>query len=164
MLLGLLSDTHDNLPAIEAALRLFRERGVTQLLHAGDLTRPETLTAFGKWPVVLAQGNNDLGVGPAAQRAGIPYGEWRGSIGGRQIAVVHGHERRGLEEAVRSGQFELVVTGHSHRVREEWVGGTLVVNPGALYRAARYTCAVYETATEAVELLEVPKATAQGLS
>jgi len=36
MKIGVISDTHDNLPLIEKAVKIFNEKGVKLVLHAGD--------------------------------------------------------------------------------------------------------------------------------
>ena len=36
MKLGIISDTHDNLPAIAAAVEIFKKARVQAILHAGD--------------------------------------------------------------------------------------------------------------------------------
>ena len=45
MKIGAISDTHDNLAAVSAALRRFQEAGVEAILHAGDYVAPFCL----KW-------------------------------------------------------------------------------------------------------------------
>jgi putative phosphoesterase len=35
-MIGIISDTHDNLPAIKRAVDLFNEKNVDLVLHAGD--------------------------------------------------------------------------------------------------------------------------------
>ena len=159
MLLGLVSDTHDNLTALDAALAAFRLRGVTHILHAGDITQPATLERLGGWQAVAVYGNNDLArdrLAQAAQSAGIELADgWEGGLGGLRVAVLHGDDRARLKRAINSGRFRLIVTGHSHRLRDERAGETRIVNPGALYRAARYTCAVYNPLTGALEIIDV---------
>jgi len=36
MIIGIISDTHDNLPEIEKAVKLFNQKKVGFVLHAGD--------------------------------------------------------------------------------------------------------------------------------
>ena len=43
MLLGLLSDTHDRLPAIDGLVREMLARGAGMVLHAGDFCSPFSL-------------------------------------------------------------------------------------------------------------------------
>lgn len=158
--LGLIADTHDNVPALEAALAVLQAQGVNCVIHAGDVTGSATLRRLEGWHAIVALGNNDTdeGLDAAARLAGVELtAVWKGALGGRSVAVVHGHDRRLLKEAIGSGRFDLIVTGHTHRLRDETLGRTRVVNPGALHRAARYTCAVYDTLTGALEVFEVPK-------
>ena len=46
MRLGILSDTHNNAANTQAALSVFRQHGITQLIHCGDVNRPEILELF----------------------------------------------------------------------------------------------------------------------
>jgi predicted phosphodiesterase len=43
MLIGIISDTHDDMSIIRKAVDLFNEREVGYVLHAGDLISPFTL-------------------------------------------------------------------------------------------------------------------------
>ena len=61
MLIGVLSDTHDRLPIIDAALELFARRKVAALIHPGDFVDPfavRSLLNF-KGPILATYGNND---------------------------------------------------------------------------------------------------------
>jgi hypothetical protein len=40
MKVGLISDTHDNLPQIEKAVAFFNDKGVDFVIHAGDFVAP----------------------------------------------------------------------------------------------------------------------------
>ena len=61
MLVGLLSDTHDRLPAIRALLQYMQARGVGIVLHAGDYCAPFSLLPFIElnMPMVGVFGRND---------------------------------------------------------------------------------------------------------
>ncbi len=159
MRLGLLSDTHDNLPSLQGAVSAFKERGVEHVLHAGDITTPATLERFAGWDTTAIFGNNDLdreALLRSAKRAGVNLDNgWEGFLGGIRLAMLHGDNRSRLNRAIVSGHFRLVVTGHTHRLRDELVGNTRVINPGALYRAARHTCVVYDTNTDLAEVVDV---------
>ncbi len=60
-MIGIISDTHDNLPAIQKAVELFNERNVDLVLHAGDFVSPFTARAFKNLnaPIKAVFGNND---------------------------------------------------------------------------------------------------------
>jgi predicted phosphodiesterase len=61
-----------------------------------------------------------------------------------------------LEQALASGA-DYLLHGHTHVTRDERVGKTRLINPGALFRAARYTAAVLDPSSDDVELIEVSK-------
>ena len=46
MLLGIMADTHDNLPMTKKAVELFNDRKVEYMIHARDFTSPFTLKLF----------------------------------------------------------------------------------------------------------------------
>lgn len=61
MIIGALSDTHDNLPKIEKAVKFFNKKKVDFVLHAGDFVAPFAVDRLNKlsceWLGVF--GNND---------------------------------------------------------------------------------------------------------
>ncbi|HEX9019279.1 MAG TPA: metallophosphoesterase family protein [Anaerolineaceae bacterium] len=149
MKIGIISDTHNNLKNLEIALRHFRDNGITTVIHCGDLTEVETAQALQGFQVLCALGNGDILSGEIrqallAQRpdnyVGLVY---RGEIGGARVAVTHGHIPGMVEELARSGQFDYVFKGHSHQHKDERIGFTRLINPGALgglHREPRHYC------------------------
>jgi len=160
VLVGIVSDTHDNLTNLRRCLRLFRERGVDLVLHAGDFVSPFTAEPFREAGLNLVGvfGNNDgdklylrerfSGVGE------IHFGPHEFELSGRRIVLLH--EPRALEALVASGRYDLVVYGHTHRV-EIREGTPLVVNPGELggWLTGRATCVLVDLRTLRAELLEL---------
>ncbi len=61
MLIGIMSDTHDNLPAIRKAVEFFNERNVDLVIHAGDYVAPFVARELKKLkaPLKGVFGNND---------------------------------------------------------------------------------------------------------
>jgi predicted phosphodiesterase len=59
--IGVLSDTHDRLPTMQAALEEFRQRGITTILHPGDIVAPFAAKVLAAWAGTLyvTYGNND---------------------------------------------------------------------------------------------------------
>ncbi len=137
-LLGLLSDTHNNLRNLRAALQVFRAEGVTRLIHCGDLTGPDLAEELAGFEVNYLEGNMDTN--RAAIAAGLrkmnpanhALDTFTGEIGGVLVGATHGHVPRAVEKLARSGRYAWVFHGHTHRRRDERVGGTRIVNPGAL--------------------------------
>jgi len=162
MLVGLISDSHDNLPAIEAAALKLKERKVELVLHAGDIIAPFVATVLVKCgaKVIAVYGNND------GERAGLrkrfkEIGELKGDvaevdIGGKKAAVYHGQEEAIAGALIGCGKYDLVVLGHTHKPVIEMKGRTLVVNPGECcgYLSGKRTFAVLDTETMKAELVE----------
>jgi uncharacterized protein len=163
MLLSILSDTHDNIWSLQAALPRLAQAEAA--IHCGDLVSPFMLRQLGEGmagkPVHMVWGNNNgdllLIQSIAAQLGNITlHGELAElELGGVRIAVNH-YPNIGRALAA-SGKYDLVCFGHTHKVFEEKVGNCLLLNPGELMGLyGRRTFAVYDTATRKVEWVEVP--------
>ena len=76
-------------------------------------------------------------------------------LGGRRLAVLHGDDQRRLSEAERSGRYDLLCYGHTHKAEQHRCGTTLVVNPGALHRARTNTIAVVELEDLRCEIIPI---------
>jgi hypothetical protein len=131
MKVGIISDTHDRLDRIEKAVRIFNEKGVELLLHAGDFVSPFALKRFGglRAKLIGVYGNNDgdkLLLRKVAVEMGfeIYRSPYEFSIGNRRVLLMH-------EPLFLSylRDYTLVVYGHTHNldIRE---GSPLFINPG----------------------------------
>lgn len=121
MQIGIVSDTHGLVrPEALAALQ-----GVDVVLHAGDVGKPEVLTALADIaPVHAVRGNVDRGAWASELPASL-----RLEFGGVRFFVTH--ERASVDTATASTS-DVVVTGHSHRPRLEVVDGVTYLNPGSI--------------------------------
>ncbi|GDX87884.1 phosphoesterase [Gemmatimonadota bacterium] len=123
--IGLISDTHGLVRAdVHRALA-----GVEIILHAGDVGGEEILAELELIaPVRAVFGNTD-----PRDHAGL-VDALDVVFDGIRVHVSHGHEmgRAGSPEA-RAAAYDadVVVYGHTHKQRVDWVGKQLVVNPGA---------------------------------
>jgi putative phosphoesterase len=138
MILGVLSDTHNNHENLRRALDVFRREGVTTLIHCGDMTSPETAALLAGFEVKHVSGN--MANAPGALRrallalnpdnfSGISYS---GQIDGVWVAATHGHLSGTIDKFLRDGRYAYVFHGHTHRRRDEKVAGMRFINPGAL--------------------------------
>jgi hypothetical protein len=159
MRIGILSDIHDNIWALEEALAALQ--GVDALFGLGDYCAPFTVAAIGEafaGPVHLVWGNNDgdkLTIARiAAQHPQITlHGDWaRLELGGCQISLVHDPA---LGRALAEGErFDLVCHGHDHRRNLAELGRTLLVNPGEVMgRFGVRSVAIYDTERQHVEII-----------
>jgi putative phosphoesterase len=142
MKIGILSDTHNHLENTARALSIFRQHGVERVIHCGDITTPAVVGAFAGWQVDFALGNMDRNISDlktAVRALGL------GSIGhtctietnGKRLVACHGDNARTLIEFIHCGLYDYVFHGHTHSRRDEIVGQTRVINPGALGGTAR---------------------------
>ena len=145
MKIGLISDTHDNTPPVKLAARFFAEQGVDLVIHLGDVMDPETLTLLQGLPLQVVRGNNE------DERAWPD--SWTAELEGVRVFATHGHMRNQLHASF--GKADVALHGHTHRRRKETVAGTLVVNPGALYRCFTKSVAILELPSKHVAFFEV---------
>ncbi|MBR1369822.1 hypothetical protein RJ53_10175 [Methanocalculus chunghsingensis] len=163
MKIGIISDTHDTRPAIHEAIRLFSSLEIDHLLHAGDITSPESLHLFSALPcpVTAVLGNCDRdrsGLGEVARRAGnisIPGRSADLTIDGTRIGMMHGDDPLSLIAAAEAGCFDIIITGHTHRASIRRSGDTLLINPGEASgeRYGEATVALLDTERNDVEII-----------
>ncbi len=161
MNVGVLSDSHDRLPCIRAALDAFARAGVGAVLHAGDVIAPfaARLLAPPALPrglsVHCVYGNND------GERAGLAKvlpqirpGPLRIELGGRIVVLAHCLEDLPADAAAGA---DVLVTGHTHQVVNETRRGVLHLNPGEAcgWVHGRCTAAILDTERLSAEIIEL---------
>jgi hypothetical protein len=169
MQVGVISDTHDNVPAVERAVEAFESRGVETVLHCGDVVAPPVVPLFDGFTLHAVIGNNDGeldGLDKAIRALGGGSG-LRGRfaavmLDGVRFAVLHGEDRGDVEDLASDDAYDYVCYGHHHEREHRRVGETTVLNPGAHFPtvdAEHRTVAVVDTAagaeTDAVEFVDV---------
>ena len=165
MLLGIMSDTHDDIAQTKKAVTFFNDRGVTQVLHAGDFISPfmiDTLKELDA-PLIGVFGNNDGDRGLLGRKSGaFPHLNITGtfarlSAGGLEIALLHGDDRELLASLIPCGTLDLLVHGHTHRPEVRREGILLVVNPGSVYSqlTGRSTVALVDTVARSAEIVDL---------
>lgn len=119
--IGLISDTHGLMrPEALAALK-----NSELIIHAGDIGKPEVLTALvAIAPVIAIRGNNDRD--PWAKK--IPD-VLNLHINGIKIHVIHNVNE--LEIDPPTDGFQAIVSGHSHKPGIVTRDGILFINPGS---------------------------------
>ncbi len=153
MIIGLISDTHDNVPLIRSAVERLKEERVKLVLHAGDYISLFTAKPYAELgvPMIGVFGNNCAETEELKKVYAEVGADLRGYFaeieeGGLRIALTHGHLKSEMDRAM-SGEYAVVVRGHSHRasVREE--NGILVINPGEVcgYVSGSNTVAFLDT-------------------
>lgn len=138
MNIGLISDTHDHVPHIKKAVEIFMSRKADLVLHAGDYCSPFTIPPFAGLPLKGVFGNNDGDHYLLMQKFNAINAELAGyflelEASGRKIAVYHGTAAPITSALHRCGEYDVVVSGHTHEQVQKKIGDTLAVNPGTAH-------------------------------
>ena len=158
MKIVLMSDSHDNLPALKKAVTWCNEHKVDHVLHAGDLVAPFVNRALKDLdaPYNLLFGNND------GERVGLkllfkekifdpPFAL---TLDDKRILMLHAPIL--LDSLIESQKYDLILYGHTHEIdiRE---GKTLVVNPGELcgWLTGKQTMVLWDTGAGTLELIQI---------
>jgi uncharacterized protein len=154
MKVAVLSDIHDNLPALRKALKLSEVAEV--IICCGDLCSPFVAKELGSGfarPIHVVFGNNDGDrFRIAANAVKYPQLHFHGEyvemeFEGKKFAVNH-FDNIGRALAA-GGKFDVVCFGHNHKFEITRLGSTLVVNPGEVYGGltGNATFVIYDTTT-----------------
>ncbi len=160
MQIAVVSDTHGHVGSTRAAVRLFAGEQVGAVLHCGDIGSADVVTLFSGWPTHFVFGNVDhdedrleRAIAQAGQTCHLRFGSLE--LAGRKIAWLHSDDRQLFDETVNADTWDLVCYGHTHVAEQHRVGRTLVLNPGALFRATPHTLAIVDLATMQARHLSV---------
>ena len=159
MLIGILSDSHGRAETTRRAVAALRQRGAELLLHLGDIGDERVIDELIGQNARIVFGNCDwdiAGLTRYAEAVGVIVAHPLGTlvVGERRLAFTHGHLTDCVEQAL-SGGVDFLLHGHTHETRDEMIGATRVINPGALFRASRYTAAVLDPDSSTLEFIEV---------
>ena len=161
MKIGIISDSHDRLPALKQALAAVLARNVSAILHAGDFVAPFAAKLLAEaardagTPIHCIYGNND------GERAGlakllpqIQDGPLRLDLAGRTIVM--NHDLESLGQADLAGA-DIIVTGHTHHAGSGARGGVFYVDPGECcgWLTGHCTVAIVDTDAMSAEIVEL---------
>jgi len=154
MKIGIIADTHDNLPAIDRAIERLNQEGVQLVLHAGDYVAGFSVLRFKPLQAKMIGifGNNDGDHKFLERRFKEINAEIHGKfaevlIEGIKIAMTHGDELELLNSLIGTESYDVVVHAHSHEAQISRKGKTLVINPGEVcgYLSGKSTIALLDT-------------------
>lgn len=157
MLIGIMSDSHDNMDAVRKAVALFNERKVDRVLHAGDFTSGFTFRILKDLvaPFTGIFGNNDGDILLLDKMSSgrIHKQPYECTIEEKRLVMIHEHHL--VDALAASGHYDMVVYGHIHRPVAEYRGSTLLVNPGETcgWLHGRCTVALLDMETLGVEIV-----------
>ena len=193
MKIGIISDTHDDVENVQSAIQIFNTEKVTHVIHAGDYIFPGIVLEFKKLDAKLigVLGNNDGERVHLLKNFLSIGGELKGELGeveldGVIFGIYHGTDEQIKNKLVDGGKYDVIVTGHTHRIempsvhstintKDEKQDGnkkihingsqTLVLNPGTAHRKVDTISGafkeggiiIFDTETMDYEFVNLPK-------
>jgi putative phosphoesterase len=158
MKIGILSDTHGNLPITGKCVAVFRRYRVAAVFHCGDIGSFDVLKKLGELqiPVHAVLGNvdqfsNDWKYAPRPDGLQLHgrFGEI--DLAEKCIALLHSDDRARFNACETSGDYDFVLTGHSHEFHDFMHENTRCINPGTAGRGPPDTCAVLDLKSGVLE-------------
>lgn len=165
MWIGLISDTHDNIPLLKKAITKLNKEKVELVLHSGDYVAPFVIPLFKdlRTRLIGVFGNNDGDISHLKKCFDeFEACESRGRfaeilVGNFKIGLLHGDETELLNSLINSQSFDAIVYGHTHKSKVERKGVTLVVNPGEVcgYLSGRSTLVLLDSERAQARVIEL---------
>ena len=161
MRIGILADSHGRVAITAHAVAALLDAGAEMLIHLGDVENERVIDELVGHHAHLVFGNCDWDANALARYAaglGVIVDDPIGylDVSTKRIAFTHGHLPQLMRQAMEDGT-DYLLHGHTHELRDERIGSTRVINPGALFRARRYTVAVLEPETDTLQIIELTK-------
>lgn len=130
MKIGILCDTHDNLPKLEKAVKFFIKKEVDFVLHAGDFIAPFTIPKLNilscGWLGVLGNNDGEKNGLFNISKGKIKKGPLRVKFDSKRITLVHDINKINCE----TEKADIIIFGHTHKPEIKKQGLKLLINPG----------------------------------
>lgn len=167
MLIGIISDTHENMPAIDKAVEIFNSKKVGLVFHAGDIISPITFSHFDKLncKIHLVFGNNDgekkllkekyTSRGSLIQEPPLEY-ELKENDKLIKFIIFHSPPDN-IEQLAKSAEYNFIIYGHTHKKDLRVIGETVIINPGEAggWLFGEESVAILDTQTKKVEFIKL---------
>jgi len=158
MLIGVMSDSHDNLPKIKKAVDIFNKKNVSLVIHAGDYVSPFSLNLLEnlKCPYKGIFGNNDgekVGLAKKSNNR-IKESPQELKIDSKKVLVIH--DLKSLSPSLKKARFDIIIHGHTHIPEISKNGSCLMVNPGECcgWVKGKASIALIDTEKMSAEIIE----------
>jgi len=164
MKIAVLSDIHDNIWNLEKVLNNLKNENVEAIIFCGDFCAPfifRKLADFGL-PIYAVFGNVDGAQKEITDLANKKYKNitlekdlLEIELDKRKIAVCHNNQF--AEGLARTGRYDAVFYGHTHVLKSERIGKTILANPGEIHSgiSGKCTFGIYDTAKDWIDIKEV---------
>jgi len=170
MIIGVMSDTHDNIDGIEKAIERLNAAGADVIIHLGDFVSPFSLKKVAEInrarKVYAVFGNNDgdkLLLRAIANEKGVIIEEQplEVTLDGSRFLLIHGigDENKTIRFATalaKSREYDAVFFGHTHHPFLDYINGVLLLNPGEVAGIfTRPSIALVSIPSMAARILEI---------
>ena len=160
MIIGILSDTHDHADWMAAGIRSLQKGRAEFFIHCGDIGGQECIDLLAGLPSAFVFGNCDFDRAALARYAAsidvACYGNFANlELDGKKIAVIHGDDYKLKQRLLDAQEHDYLLQGHTHVRRDERIGRTRIINPGALHRATVKTVVTLDTRADTLFAFEV---------
>jgi putative phosphoesterase len=161
MLLGIMADTHNDVEATARAVELFRERGITVIAHAGDITSPKMLEFLKGFTCYIVLGNGDLidADDIKAKAASLGFNPVESMIeftlDGKAFVIFHGNDVPMYRKALASGKYNYIIKGHTHFYENYVSNECRIINPGAVYGHDESSVVILDIETDRAEKISL---------
>jgi putative phosphoesterase len=166
LIVGVMSDSHDNLTAIDLAIETFRaEPKVDLIVHCGDFCSPFAFRGLQKLniPLKAVIGNNDgeifviRNIFDARPDWNLERYLFELEIDEQKAVIVHGDVPKLTELLLRAGEYDWIFSGHTHAPEVDSQGKAILVNPGETsgWLSGKGTVAKVDTATKSPQIIEL---------
>lgn len=133
-MIGIMSDSHDNIDAVKGAVCFFNNAGCELVIHAGDFVAPFAARELGRLtcPVKAVFGNCD-GEKNGLRKIIQTFGEIKEppfdfSFLETRFLVTHLHTS--VDRFASSGKYDVIIFGHTHKSEIQRKSDVLLINPG----------------------------------
>jgi len=166
MQIAIISDSHDNWPNIEKAIKYLNENKIATIIHCGDVCAPgvlkEMLKLFkGKIHLVTGNVDGDIEGFKKLEKENPKKLKFYGQTGRLKIAeskIVFCHDPFVAKKMATSQKYDFVFHGHTHQPWQEKIGKTEIYNPGTLAGLFnKATFAIFDTQSKKARLLLLEK-------
>ncbi|MFW9972803.1 MAG: metallophosphoesterase [Candidatus Odinarchaeota archaeon] len=170
MKIAVISDSHDHKSNILQAVSIINKRNVDAIIHCGDYVAPFVRRWFNELKDSIKEnfygvfGNNDGEIIFLRENLGqictFPQNgnELILELGTKRIFVSHMPKEQTIEALGNSGDFDIILTGHTHILSNKKLNnGTLVINPGEIcgYLTGKATFVIIDTDRMESEIIEL---------
>lgn len=152
MRIAVLGDTHDNVGAVKKAIEAVNSSNPDLVMHTGDYISDFMARFFGelraKMVGVFGESDGDRdALKEAFKKANTEIkGEvYIANLEGTRTILLHG-ANADITDLARTGCFDLIVYGHTHKIEQRREGMTMIINPGEMcgYLSGKRSFAIIE--------------------